>query len=742
MNAETKIAGPSQPKALGTSTALLCGLFEAFRRLDHRLERAIGAAEKMFGAPAGSDSYRGLYITRDEANRLLRQEPGSLAFPSAGEEELGTEAARLKEGSQLSCLNRAFGLSPFDVDAVVIALAPEVDLRYERLYAYLQDDVTRRRPSVDLVLNLLCTSAEEKLQRRTHFAPSGALVRNNVISLVPDPHHVQPPLLSHYVKLDEQIVGFLLGQRNQDARLLPFCQLTRPAISFDEASLTEESKSALPKLASQARKKQRPLLLYFRGDNSVEKEGVVGALAGTLKMQVLQVNLNRLVDQGSEFRKLIGVVIREAWFQDAVLYFEGVDTLREEHPGLYTELANVLAAGHGITVFAGVKSGDPFPANLGQVMEIDFPIGGFQERISSWRRELAKYRITLNEREIEELSSRFRLQPNQIASAVAGARSRSVWRAAATKNGSGRNPKNVTTLSELCGAARAQCGQTLATLARKIEPLYTWDDIVLPPDALSQLREICQRVIHRQRVFGDWGFEHKLSLGKGVNALFSGPSGTGKTMAAEIVANELGLDLYKIDLSCVVSKWIGETEKNLERIFSAAENTNAILFFDEADALFGKRSEVRDSHDRYANLEISYLLQKMEEYEGVSLLATNMRAHLDEAFLRRLAFIVHFPFPDEQSRRRIWAGVWPREIPLGDDLDFDCLARQFKTSGGVIKNIALATAFFAVEHGSTVSMKHLLQATQREFQKIGKSVPKSDATSLRSDYSVDAGGGT
>ena len=740
MNAETpETAGPSQHKVEGSSTPSLCGLFEAFQRLDHRLEQAIPAAEKVFGAPVGSEPYRGLYITRDEANRLLRQEPGSLAFPSTNEVDLDTEAARLDEGSRLSCLSRAFGLSPFEVDAIVIALAPEIDLRYERLYAYLQDDVTRRRPSVDLVLNLLCGSAEEKLQCRKHFAPSGALIRSNVIFLVPDPHHVQPPLLSHYLKLDEQIVGFLLGQRNQDARLLPFCQLTRPAVSFDEVALRAELKSALRKLASQARKKQRPLLLYFRGDNSVEKEGVVGALAGSLKMQLLHVDLNRLVDQSSEFRKLIGVVIREAWFQYAVLYFEGVDRLREEHPGLYTELASALAAGHGITVFAGVKSGHPFPANLAQVMEIDFRIGGFQERICSWRRELAKYRVTLNEREIEELSSRFRLQPNQIASAVAGARSRSVWRAAGTKNGSGRNPKNVTTLSDLCGAARAQCGQTLATLARKIEPLYTWDDIVLPADALSQLREICQRVVYRQRVFEEWGFDHKLSLGKGVNALFSGPSGTGKTMAAEIIANELSLDLYKVDLSAVVSKWIGETEKNLARIFTAAENSNAILFFDEADALFGKRSEVRDSHDRYANLEISYLLQKMEEYEGVAILATNMRAHLDEAFLRRLAFIVHFPFPDEQSRRRIWARVWPHEMALEKDLDFDLLAGQFKTSGGAIKNIALAAAFFAAEHGSIVSMKHLLQATQREFQKLGKNLGESGPAKISEHARVTAG---
>lgn len=718
------MAERTPPETAESTAPGLCGLFQAFRRLDERLEQAMTAAEKAFSAPPGSDSYRGLYITREDANRLLGQEPGALAWPGVtdSEQENGT---RTEDEGRLSWLRRVFDLSPFDIDTVVIALAPEVDLRYERLYAYLQDDVTRRRPTADLVLNLLCRSSEEKLQRRAHFAPNAPLIRNGLILLVQDPHHVQPPLLSHYLKLDEQIVGFLLGQKSLDARVLPFCQLTRPTVSYEEVGLSAESKLALRKLAAQARKRQRPLRLYFQGNNASEKESAAGALAGGLRMRLLQVDLNELVAQSSEYRNLLSLVVREARFQDAVLYLEGVDTLREEHPGFYKELVSAAAADHGISVLSGAKSGHPFPANLTEVIEIAFPFGDFQQRASSWHRELAKRDFSFDEREVHELASRFRLRSDQIVGAVAGARSISMWRAA-KKDGSGHDPKKDPDLQDLYAAARAQCGRTLTTLARKVEPLYTWEDIVLPPDALSHFREICQRVIHRQRVFGDWGFDGKLSLGKGVNALFSGPSGTGKTMAAEIIAHELLLDLYKIDLSAVVSKWIGETEKNLDRIFTAAENSNAILFFDEADALFGKRSEVRDSHDRYANLEISYLLQKMEEYEGVAILATNMRAHLDDAFVRRLAFIVHFPFPDEQSRHRIWANVWPNKIPLGDDLDFDFLARQFKMSGGVIKNIALTAAFLAAEEGAAVAMRHLIQATRREFQKQGKNLSETE----------------
>jgi SpoVK/Ycf46/Vps4 family AAA+-type ATPase len=233
-------------------------------------------------------------------------------------------------------------------------------------------------------------------------------------------------------------------------------------------------------------------------------------------------------------------------------------------------------------------------------------------------------------------------------------------------------------------------------------------------------------VKYRERVYGEWGFDQKLSLGKGLSVLFSGPSGTGKTMAAEIIAGALGLELYKIDLSTVVSKYIGETEKNLSRIFVEAETSNAILFFDEADALFGKRSEVKDSHDRYANIEIGYLLQRMEEYEGVVILATNFRKNMDEAFVRRLQFTVEFPFPNEYDRRKIWEGIWPEDTPRDPALDLDFMARRFEITGGNIRNIALAAAFLAADDGNVVTMNHLLHGTKREFQKMGKVVAENE----------------
>jgi len=274
-------------------------------------------------------------------------------------------------------------------------------------------------------------------------------------------------------------------------------------------------------------------------------------------------------------------------------------------------------------------------------------------------------------------------------------------------------------MDDLEAACRAQSSQKLATLTKHVTPKYTWKDIVLPESVLAQLREICQCVTHRYRVLGEWGFGRRLSLGKGVNALFAGPSGTGKTMGTEIIANELGMDLYKIDLSGVISKYIGETEKNLDRIFAAAEETSAILFFDEADALFGKRSEVRDSHDRYANIEISYLLQKMEEYEGLAILATNLRQNMDDAFLRRLQFVVEFPFPDEYHRKQIWQVLFPAEAPR-DEIEFEFLAAQFRFAGGNIKNIVLGAAYLAAADGGRITMNHVMRATSRECHKIGR----------------------
>ena len=267
-------------------------------------------------------------------------------------------------------------------------------------------------------------------------------------------------------------------------------------------------------------------------------------------------------------------------------------------------------------------------------------------------------------------------------------------------------------------------GWKLEDLAQRLAPQYSWDDIVLGPEEMRQLREIAQQVGQRARVYEEWGFSSRLSRGRGISALFAGPSGTGKTMAAEILARELELDLYVVDLAGMVSKYIGETEKNLRRVFDAAEQSGAILFFDEADALFGKRSEVKDSHDRYANIEVNYLLQKMEQYQGLAILSTNRKSALDKAFSRRLRFLVDFPFPGREQREKIWRKMFPPQAPL-ENIDFGFLGR-LEIAGGNIRNVAVNAAFLASAEGSSIQAEHIMRAVRQEYSKIDKLVTEAE----------------
>jgi SpoVK/Ycf46/Vps4 family AAA+-type ATPase len=280
------------------------------------------------------------------------------------------------------------------------------------------------------------------------------------------------------------------------------------------------------------------------------------------------------------------------------------------------------------------------------------------------------------------------------------------------------------TADDVWRASEQEATPKLDELAKRIAPTYGWDDIVLPREPFRQLREIAAQVIHRAKVYRDWGFGEKLARGRGIAALFAGPSGTGKTMAAEVLARDLRLDLYRIDLAGVVSKYIGETERNLKRIFAAAERGGAILFFDEADALFGKRSEVKDSHDRYANIEVNYLLQSMEDFRGLAILATNRKSSLDSAFVRRLRFIVDFPFPDAAHRQRIWRSVFPPQADL-HGIDFAWLAR-LEIPGGHIRNVAIAAAFLAASEGASIGMIHVMRAARREYGKMERLIQEAD----------------
>jgi len=711
--------------AAGNSTAG-ADLVPLLSCLDQLLVRATLLAESLYGSQSTSDPYRGLYVNHEEIHRLFSQSPGAATLSLCGDvpgEELCEQLhQQLQSNPLMNRLAERFGLATFDLDLILLALATEVDLRYERLIAYLQDDVTRRRPTVDLALNLFCASVDEKVARRAHFAPESPLIRNDLLRLLPDPSQTGPPLLAHYLKLDEQVTSFLLGHDSLHLRLSSFCEKRQPKTAPESLGLDRKVKRALVSLALRARNNNEPLRLYCSGPCSADKFTAAEAASSEANLPLLIVDLNRALTTETDTRQTLKRVFRQARLQDAIVYVDGCDVLRAENSAQARMLATVLFEHPGIVFLAGEQAcplmqTEDNGKTLG-LIDVSFSIPEFSLRRECWQVRAQAADIVLDEEQLDVLAGRFRLTPAQVSQAVLDACNSSLWRAASDEFTNDLAPHP--TFGDICRAARSQSQHQLGTLARKIEPVYRWRDIVLPAEILDQLRELCSRVAERRRVLEQWGFGEKLSLGKGVSALFAGPSGTGKTMAAEIIANELELELYKIDLSGVISKYIGETEKNLDRIFTTAENANAILFFDEADALFGKRSEVRDSHDRYANIEISYLLQKMEQYEGIAILATNLRQNLDEAFLRRLQIVVEFPFPDEIQRRQIWELLFPPETPRSKDIDFDLLAQQFRIAGGNIKNIVLGSAYLAATDGGRIDMTHLWQSAQREYQKLGK----------------------
>jgi ATPase family associated with various cellular activities (AAA) len=673
------------------------GFVGPLERLDQILAEAVDVLVQAQGAEA-ADPFRGLYISARDARRWA-SDPRRAAILGVGEGDRPSD--RVVAGSTLDQLRERYGLSGFDLDLVILALAPELDLAYERLYAFLQDDVSRRAPSVDLALTLLCAALELKVARRAHFASDAPLVRSGLLTLVPDRDNGTSPLPAHALRLDDTAVRFLLGQGGLDPRLASVASLTADVVdAHTQLALGESLEGAA-------------LRLHFSGPPTSEKLETARAIAAQLDRPLLAVDLQYALEDAARFDETVALAFREAALHDAVVYAEPLDELLTLDGPQLRRLTEAVAWYRGAVVLAGSGSSEPRGLALQGLVQVPFALPGFDLRRERWRTELLARGTDLDPADLDRLAGRFRLTVDQIADAVTVAVNRSLL--------TGTGGLGV---DELFEAARSRSDTGLAGLARKIEPLHEWDDLVLEDDAKLQLEEMCERVVQRDRVLDEWGLGSRMSRGRGVTALFTGPSGTGKTTAAELIAGRLGLDLYRIDLSGVVSKYIGETEKNLRRIFAAAENANAILFFDEADALFGKRSEVRDSHDRFANIEVAYLLQEMEDYEGVAILATNMRQNMDPAFVRRLQFVVEFPFPDADARARIWdLHLAESEARRDPRLDVEALGREYRLSGGSIGNIALAAAYLAASDDGRIGRSEVEHAARREFAKLGRVAP-------------------
>jgi hypothetical protein len=616
---------------------------------------------------------------------------GPLDGPASPDAETAQGLARIeadadateREGADLRLrrLARSFQLDAYDMELLLIALAPDVDPRFERLFAYLHDDVSRRRASTGLALEL-CGAPLVSGERR-RLGPSGPLCAHALLIV----EERERPFLTRSLRVPDRVAGHLLGDDTPD-----------PLVESVAATYAEAEVGDVELLERALRFGAR--LVYIREPPGGAGLSLATAALARLAMPALALDLAR-VGGAEEISELIVRASREAGLRNGALVVGPIEAIADRGPGAVRALAEARSR----VVIVGSRGWDPQWSRESPLL-IDAPVPAPAERDALWRRALEGAGSGVFDH--AGATSQFRLNPEQILRAAGAAR---LQAGAASRELTG---------ADLRAGARAQNAAGLERLARRIEPRVGWDDLVLPGHVMAQLRELVARIRHRDRVLDEWAMASRSSKGHGVKALFAGDSGTGKTISAEVVAQDLGLDLYVIDLATVVDKYIGETEKNLDRIFAEADRVNGVLLFDEADALFGKRSDVKDAHDRYANVEVAYLLQRMELFDGLAVLTTNLRSNLDEAFARRLDAIVDFPMPEEDDRQRLWERHLSPGVPRGDDLDLTFLARSFKLSGGNIRNIAMAAAFLAADGGRSVAMADLIRATEREYRKLGR----------------------
>jgi hypothetical protein len=677
----------SDDKHRGSSDQLLLLLELVGRELRERA--------RTLAAELTDPQLRGLIIAEDEFDQLLGQPLNASPFAAL---------AQLAEPAPLGswrCLLDRLGLSSTEGLVILICLLPEVDRAYERIFGYLQDNVTARRPSVDLLLRLLWARPPDRIAGRRLFWPAAPLRRLGLVVLRPEDDH-SAGLLSQQVALHPVLVEHLLHDGAPPAPEHPAVRL--PDRVGRLAADSQQAQAMLGWLRDQAAER---LWVHVQAPYAELARALAQAACAAWQVPLVELDLSQADDADLAAR---GAAL-EALMRDGALLVSG---LGDEQPGteLRTRVERVAAVLGDLPrpLFWHCSLQVPLAAPRGVLSATcELPAPDYAQRLTLWREALPE-RAPSDATALQAVAGRYRLSPERIA-----------WSArTASEAAVRRGPAATVGFGDLAEAARRASSRDIGQLAHRIEPRHGWQDLVLPADRIAQLQEMCDQLAYRPVVMEQWGYGRG-SAAPGLSALFAGPSGTGKTMAAEVIAGELGLDLYRIDLSGVVSKYIGETEKNLERIFTLARDANAILLFDEADALFGKRSETRDAHDRYANIEVSYLLQKIEEYDGLVILTSNLRQNLDEAFMRRLQLSVDFPFPDEQARLRIWQKLITPQTPVGS-LDLEQLARRFRLSGGSIRNVVLTAAFLAARDGEALNTDYVTWAVRREYQKLGRLV--------------------
>jgi SpoVK/Ycf46/Vps4 family AAA+-type ATPase len=608
----------------------------------------------------------------------------------------------------LERLRRTFGLSASEVRVISLLAAFELETSLRDQARALMADPNRVHPDIGLLIELLYTGRDRK-RVAEELASDGRLIR---FALVRVERVADTPFALRRARVVERVLELLHGRDALDREVARHVELVPPvrreALVIDQARFDEIAGLIAASLSAGQAGRPHPVVM-LSGHDGAGRKSLLSAAAAASGLSALRVRCTSFVKDEAWVRQLGPSILREAILWRALIILDGLDAFALDNTSVRLDEALFGNFVGPVAAVIARITGKPPQMGRGQML-VELPIPTEVEREELWRRAL---RDVTTADVIRSAAERYTITPGIILQASEAARARATGRGRAGGDGKVVN-------EDVHAGLRGALDAKLATLGMRITWRQTWSDLVLPDDSVAEIREFISRVKHRRTVYERWGFGRKVAKGLGLSALFSGPPGTGKTMVAGLIAEELKLDLYQVDLSKVTSKWIGETEKNLADLFDAAESGHAILLFDEADSLFAKRTEVKSSVDRYANLEVNYLLQRMESFAGITILTTNNDAAIDEAFRRRLSLKVDFPVPELEERLKLWRTMLPAEAAIATDIDFDTLADKYEMSGGYIKNAALRAAFLAADEGVPIGMRHLTRAARSEYQAMGK----------------------
>lgn len=662
---------------------------------------------------------QGVTLSSDYVNTLLH---GTVTHNENNREKARREFYARRECSQNNYTNeevshfpiekicRGKNLTVLEKELLILLVALEIDDRFEKVYAFINDNVGRPFPTLKAITQLLDNLFVEEITLNNILESN--LLKNFNITINSFDTASEHPILLGKLILQRDLATFLIfGDVIRSEELKSLAQYTEVS---ENAKVSQNSE--IDNITRFAIENQHlSIAIDLRGKSQQYKQSCVNRLTTLLNKNCITINTPAFLEDESLIRKYFNQFQEIAQWSDSFLYFKNFEIL-DGNSNLQVKFLGALQNSAGILIFDSESEKNAwYKAHCDSYFKVESGILSYAELADLWAQELLPLGFGLDM--AKELAVRFKFSEEQIQCIVTRYRNSLVT----------NTPQTEEEMKEIL---RHECSETslvdLDHFAQKITPRYHWDDIVLHPHKKQQLEEIIHMIKYRDRVYEEWGYGEKLFSTVGVKALFYGEPGTGKTMSVDVLAKELGLEIFRIDLSQIVSKYVGETEKNLEKVFNEAAKTDAILFFDEADAIFGKRTEVKDAHDRHANIETGYLLQRIEEYDGLIILASNLKQNMDKAFLRRFQFIIHFDLPGENERKELWHKMFPTKVPVAPDVDFNFLSKGIKMSGAHIKNMAISAAFLAAHENSSIQMKHIIRSIRKEYAKVGKMVTRDE----------------